>query len=288
MEKELKLNYSVPITEYGLMDSEFIINGIAINATVTANNHKFLAEELKTSAETLTGVPLLVDHRNEIDAIKGRVIIGEFDGENSRVNFKAKVVDNEIQRMIKQGLINSVSVGAAVREIEEDNEVLIPRGITFKELSLVAVPADAGATFGMAVGEAFKLQESMRGNEKVQVVTEVTNQTNNQGIPPYIKPKVEKTEVSQSLKGGQKMEAETKTETIQAIDYSAQLKEMSEAMKALKEELKSLSAKKEEVKEVAKAEVKEEAKVEEELVCGKYRIVQSHGDLRGGAFTILR
>src|SRR3972149_1222641 len=157
--QELILNYNVPIIESGILDNDFIIQGIAINATTTGNNHKFLVEELKESAGTLKGVPLLVDHKNEISAIKGRVITGEFDEPNTRINFKAKVVDNEIKQMIKNGLINSVSVGAAVREIEEQGDVLIPRGIVFKELSLVAVPADAGATFTTALQEAYKLKQ---------------------------------------------------------------------------------------------------------------------------------
>ena len=147
MTSEINLTYNVPIAEAGLLNNEFIIQGVAINATITSNNHKFLNEELRSSAGTLNGVPLLVDHKNEVSSIKGRVILGEFDEANSRINFKAKVVDNEIKNMIKEGLINSVSVGAAVKDIEEgDDGILIPKGITFKELSLVAVPADSGAT----------------------------------------------------------------------------------------------------------------------------------------------
>jgi hypothetical protein len=68
---EIKLIYNIPITESGMMDNDFLINGVAINATITANNHKFLSEELRESASTLNGVPLLVDHDNRIESIKG-------------------------------------------------------------------------------------------------------------------------------------------------------------------------------------------------------------------------
>lgn len=75
MEKEkvkqnLKLNYSVPITEFNKnpLSKDFVIEGIAINATTTTNNHKFIPEELEKSAHTLQNVPLLEDHKNEIDS----------------------------------------------------------------------------------------------------------------------------------------------------------------------------------------------------------------------------
>ena len=62
-EREIKLSYHVPIvTEIKEGLSDFIIAGAAINATTTSNNHKFLPEELKSSALTLNGVPLLEDH----------------------------------------------------------------------------------------------------------------------------------------------------------------------------------------------------------------------------------
>src|SRR3990167_7386172 len=94
----IQLSYSVPISESGLINDEFIIGGTAISCTTTSNNHMFIAEELRESANTLNGVPLLVDHRNEVSAIKGRVISGEFDEENTRINFKAKVKDVEIRK----------------------------------------------------------------------------------------------------------------------------------------------------------------------------------------------
>jgi len=153
----LKFNYQVPIIESAFVNDDFIITGVALNATITSNNHKFLGEELKKSAGTLSGVPLLIDHRNEVDAIKGRVISGEFDENGQKVDFRAHVIDNTMKEMIKDGRINSVSVGAAVAELEEtDDGFFIPRGIEFKELSLVAVPADAGATFQIALQEAYE------------------------------------------------------------------------------------------------------------------------------------
>ncbi len=153
----LKFNYQVPIIESAFVNDDFIITGVALNATITSNNHKFIGEELRKSANTLNGVPLLVDHRNEVEAIKGRVISGEYDEEGQKVDFRAHIIDETMKEMVKDGRINSVSVGAAVEDLEEtDDGFFIPRGIEFKELSLVAVPADAGATFTVALQEAYE------------------------------------------------------------------------------------------------------------------------------------
>ncbi len=177
----LKLSYEVPIKEQGLVDGDFIIKGTAINCTITSNNHKFVSEELSTAAKTLIGVPLLVDHRNEVDAIKGRVLNGEYDTVNEKVNFKAKVIDENMKKMIKDGRLNSVSVGAIVKKLDEDvdNGLLIPRGITFKELSLVAVPADGQATFGIALKEAYNTKIKENNEKSSELKEKEENKTEN-------------------------------------------------------------------------------------------------------------
>ena len=114
---DLKFNYQVPIIESAFINDDFVITGIALNAITTSNNHKFLPEELRKSADTLSGVPLLIDHRNEVEAIKGRVLKGEYDEVEPKVNFRAHVIDSTIQGMIKDGRINSVSVGCTVEEL---------------------------------------------------------------------------------------------------------------------------------------------------------------------------
>jgi len=292
--EEIKLIYNVPITESGMLDSDFLIQGTAINATITSNNHKFLGEELRSSASTLNGVPLLVDHDNRIESIKGRVILGEYDEANSRINFKAKVKDFSIRQMIKDGLINSVSVGAAVKEIEEGQDgILIPRGICFKELSLVAVPADAGATFTTALAEAYCTEKKKKPEEKEvkkeakkevpvdmpQISVEQINEAV-KVILPENKEVITTSQVSNDLKGGFKMSEEIKVvEKVVEVDNSKQMTEMMEAMKAMQEELKSLKASKE---VPLQAQVKE---VEEKSL---YNIVSGFGSIKGHSFTLVR
>lgn len=183
--KKLNFSYCVPIKS-SQVNKDFVIQGTALNATITSNNHKFIPKELQASARTIIGVPLLVDHRNEVGAVKGRVFSGRFNEDTNQVKFKAYVIDKATQDMIKDGRIDSVSVGADVSELEETNDgYFIPHGIVFKELSLVAVPADEGATFSIAMKESYELNKKeankMRYNWKGIMIN------SRQGAEPKVK-----------------------------------------------------------------------------------------------------
>ncbi len=143
----LDLNFQVPIKQNSFFNGEFIIKGTAITSTITDTNHKFLPEELSLAAKTMQGIPLLIDHDNRVESIKGRVREGVFDAVSQSLEFEAIVMDKPIQDKIKEGLLDSVSIGATVQDIEEEDGVFVPRGIKIRELSLVAVPADENAKF---------------------------------------------------------------------------------------------------------------------------------------------
>ena len=303
--QDLILNYNVPIAEAGMMDQDFIIQGIAINATLTANNHKFLPEELRSSAATLTGVPLLVDHDNRVESIKGRVMVGEFDEMNPRVKFKAKVMDENIKNMIRNGLLNTVSIGAAVKDLEEGEDgIITPRGIVFKELSLVAVPADAGATFAKAMFEAYNLKKisspkiettgfAQVNEEDMMKCKECGKMVAKDKMKAHMdKMHEEESDSSLSidnkmLKGGLNIMSEKEvTKVEQKMEAVAEKfttdPKILELLTKLTEKVIALEKSKEEVKE---SEVEEK----EELPSNsKYKIVQGYGSLRGDAFTIVR
>ena len=110
-----QLEWSVPIQESIRSNGEFIISGVAINETVTRNGVSYIAEELEKSAHSLIGKPILKDHNNSVDAIVGRVIEASFDRNAKRIPFKAKIIDENMQKKINQGLIGSVSAGTATK-----------------------------------------------------------------------------------------------------------------------------------------------------------------------------
>lgn len=170
------LNFSVPI-EQSSVDGDkkdFLIKGVAINSTVTRNGVEFVSDELKMSASSLRNKPILKDHTNSVDSIVGRTTQNvEFNEVNESIDFEAKIVDKSMQEKISQGLVQSVSVGAMVQDIEEatndDGEVthFVARGIDFVELSLVAVPADPNAGLATAIMQSFKLKQGLKSDDKV-------------------------------------------------------------------------------------------------------------------------
>ena len=191
---KIQLNFRVPIevlenpVEEG-KEPEFLIQGIAINSSVTDNNHKFIGEELLSAANSLNNVPLLKDHDNMVDSIVGRVIHSEFNTADENILFKARINSTEagkhIKQLIKSGDLNTVSIGANVETLEEEDDMFIPRGITFKELSLVAVPADEGAkftftgnNFQLALREAYKglEKEAIHGVEQTPAGTDISKE----------------------------------------------------------------------------------------------------------------
>lgn len=292
---QLNLTYQVPFTE-SLEGANFIIQGTAINETTTSNNHKFLAEELMPAAKTLTGVPLLVDHENKVENIKGRVMLGSYNELGKRVDFKAMVMDETCKQMIRDGRLNSVSVGAMVKDVEEIDGELVPRGITFKELSLVAVPADSGATFSIAMKEAYTAGKLITPDPKVEVKAEAEIVVEPEQVPEEPEP-VENDELIEPIEDKANIQQinpvnATQVADVQGVDNQIEMKggleKMSEIVEVkvdenavLKAQLKELSDK---VIAMSMPKVEEKALVNEfevaETVEKGYNIVQE-----GNSFT---
>lgn len=319
----MQLNFNAPIKENAMMGGEFLIKGIAINATTTDNNHTFLSEELEKAAGTMKGIPLLIDHNNTVESIKGRVKEGFFDSQNNRVDFEAAVMDKGMQEKIQKGLINSVSIGATVKDIEEgENGDIIPRGIRIRELSLVAVPADEGATFqvsssannfAMALKEAYDLTHSPGKNHTYKTERGSDNKAMDKEITkPAVSEKSEVAELKKKLEALEKSNAEYVAKErkaleekytslcaekgVTAVDFKALESSMLEVLIA---QVSGVVVKESEeaeapVEEPAKADEPkaeeaddedEDEDVAEESYKG-YKITSGNGSLRGSALSI--
>ncbi len=297
----LQLNFQVDIAEQGFINGDFIIQGVAINSVVTSNNTKFLTEELRKSAETLKGVPLLKDHENLIDSIMGRVLSGTFNEEGENVLFKAKVIDEKAQGLIKDRRLNTVSIGAIVESMDEEDGLIIPRGIIFKELSLVAVPADSGATFEVALKEAYNNKDKKR-TYTMEELEAIGNALINTKIVKKEDKMTEEQESTETSKASEETseeapaEPEKEPEKDKEAEVDAKLKVARIALKMkelaiIEKKLKQADedekpepkaeTKKEEPKEEAKEDEEEEA---EEVAEEKYNIVRSSHN----SFTLVR
>lgn len=285
MGKNQILEYFVPIESKATINDEFIIEGIALNETTTSNGHTFLEDELRKSAKTLQNAPLLKDHNNSVDAIVGKVKESSFDEFNKRIPFKAIVKDKKMQDKIKSGLINSVSVGAHVdpKDIEETEDGIIPHNIIFKELSLVAIPADPGATFTKALNNAYqKFKESH--STKVDQNTErgketMTDKLLNSKVEATENIELEKSESDAILDKLESAKTELAKTELALVERKLEKskKELTEADVDEEEEKPEEPAEK--VEEEPEPESTDEESAEEEEVVeekGKYKITQGH------------
>jgi len=233
------LQFSVPIEQSVQEGKDFLIKGIAINSTVTRNGIEFISSELMSSAASLRNKPILKDHNNSIDSIVGRTTHNvSYNPINSNIEFEAKIMDESVKEKIRDGRIQSVSVGAMVGDLEESvNEQgkvthLIAKGIDFLELSLVAVPADPDAGIAQAIQMSYDLKKQL-------VKSKMTEET--------------KVEVKEEIKTESKKDFYLNEEVLKMMQT------LSEQNKVLSEEIKKLK----ETKIEQKIETKVEEKVDE-------------------------
>lgn len=161
-----------------MIDDDFMIRGVCISVGETANGITYLESELENSAHTFRDRPILIDHKNEVKSIVGRTTENvEFDFEKNGISFEGRIVDLEIQRKINAGLINEVSIGASVEDIEEIDGKKIARNIIGREISLVAVPSCSSANFTRSIKESFgKEVEIIKENNEPSIVEDIETQ----------------------------------------------------------------------------------------------------------------
>mgnify|MGYP000097141582 CR=1 FL=1 len=115
-----------------------LIRGTAIRAGTSRNLRLYLADELRKAADSLTGRPIYIEHVSADRAI-GKVLRAWWDEGERAIRFEAEIYDGDVADKIRAGLIKHVSV-AADYELLEPFDGVVPYGLSFQELSLVAVP----------------------------------------------------------------------------------------------------------------------------------------------------
>lgn len=164
------LEFFVPIQEKVSIGEDFMIRGIAINETTTRNGISYIAEELEMGAPSFRSKPILLDHSNSVKDIVGRTTENvNYNPIKRAIEFEAKIMDEKIKEMIKDGRITDVSIGAKVKDLVEDKEkgTITAMGMEGLEISLVAVPGDPGANLANALSNSFMIKESLRVDEVI-------------------------------------------------------------------------------------------------------------------------
>jgi len=118
-------------------DSHNLIHGKALHPICTVHPEEwpevreYLEEELRRSAPTLVGKPLVLDHHRPL---QGEVLNAEYN--DGAIEYVAKLADREVLDKIGQGKIKHCSVEFEWGSLERVNG-FSPRNITFTGLSLL-------------------------------------------------------------------------------------------------------------------------------------------------------
>jgi len=140
------------------------IRGVAINAGTTRNQHFFSAGVLQGAASTMQGCTIFKNHSATVEDAIGKVTKAEFY--NDSINYEGFITCPETILKLTDGIISSVSIGAISPEAEfskKKNAYIIQAPLEIVELSLVGIPADAGAT--VAIAESFQEAVTNKFNE---------------------------------------------------------------------------------------------------------------------------
>lgn len=136
---EVLFNQDIFLNEELSTGSDITIEGIALQEG-TFKGIYYSAAFLSKVAKTFIGVPLRFDHAKGIRDIAGKVTHAFFDPIRKAIRFIAVVFNDLAKRVLKEGLVNSVSVGILVDAVRGKKGVEARDG-TGKEISLVDVPA---------------------------------------------------------------------------------------------------------------------------------------------------
>jgi len=122
--------------QLGELDGKIEIQGIAIQEGEFKGIF-YPAEILRKSANSLVGKPLRVDHGKGVKDIIGKVTKTWFNETLKAIEYKAEVFDTNIARLVKENLVNDVSVGMWVDSILNKKKEEVAHKIEFTELSLL-------------------------------------------------------------------------------------------------------------------------------------------------------
>ena len=144
------------------------ISGVAVRAGVSRNNIKYLPEELKSFAPTLSNRPILKDHDARVDNSIGLVTKAFSNNGGEAVNYSGWIKEDGtgVTEKIKDGRIKEVSIGAmATRLVKEsdDSDILIAQGLIGLELSLTPTPGVMGTSITHTL-------ENLRNGKKGMII----------------------------------------------------------------------------------------------------------------------
>ena len=175
MKQKQVIEFISTISESKVVDDDFVISGTALSVTTSQNGIFYPKEELQRIGGDFAGKILLKNHDNSTDSAIGRVTQSWFDESTESIQFKAIVIDDDIQRKINLGVLTDCSIGCSVTDlIEQEDGSKKAVGLMPMELSIVSIPGISSANFtknlsegAMYIHEDFTIQNKKGGISKM-------------------------------------------------------------------------------------------------------------------------
>ncbi len=243
----------------------------------TFNQITILKEELEKSVNSLIGRPILKDHEALADNVVGKVTYADIrmdpDTATPAIYYEADIDNDEedFLRKIEKGLLNAVSVsfncshicgicGEPVFECPhwfgDDGFKVLAREMKFRELSIVAVPADSDATVTMEFADNevnFEELKNLKQERRTKMSEFETKYT--QVVEEFSNYKMEKNDEITGLKEEFKAKEE---------EYEMKISDKVEEALALKTELEKFTEENKQLNEKVTEYENKFAEIEEE------------------------
>lgn len=239
--KTNKKQLFVPIQKSGENEKDLLFDGILSDDSIDRDDEVIDYKVLSKWADTPQRIPVLADHKNEVDSYIGQYTSKELisNGESNALKVKARLFKSNpkakmISEMMKEGAVFGLSIGAIPKESEEivtDDGKKVNRWTDAELLegSIVVIPSNRSAYAVMA--KKFKInkenQEDIKMDDKQKQKTLEKEETQE-------KPEQEKPQETET----QEKETEKKKEMTEETDEDKeekQIEDITEALDWLKE-----------------------------------------------------
>lgn len=187
-----------------------ILKGVLIDNTVNENSWQILAEDLPDIAAQSVGIQLRLDHSEEVEKVKGKILFAEVDQPHDEdkadwdpaidvphIHFEAELItnDQDILIPVMHGYVDHVSIGADAENVycSECGKPTRPfkickcashdilHGITVKEYSIITNPAYKNASFVPFTAAVSKHLKELEG-DKLETPEEKSEITITSGV----------------------------------------------------------------------------------------------------------
>ncbi|MCS7137225.1 MAG: HK97 family phage prohead protease [Candidatus Caldarchaeum sp.] len=149
-------------------DEEFIgfFEGYATTADIDLDGDRFAEEALAKNTEQLVGKPVLLHHgrdRTLGDTAVGRVVEARYEnGKGLWIRAGVYRVFENIWRMVKNGLLNALSVGGLIKRIRFGDRIRVIEDAEITEVSLTQRGVNPRARVSLVFGKSFEAVQGPR------------------------------------------------------------------------------------------------------------------------------